>query len=174
MLSGRTIFQLCMATLLRGMALSDEAHLSEKLVSNPDRYTRICARLSENEADPAQGLAAIAPIVRQIGRHRHVQSTPIDIDLMLGALRRAAAAALSCEPQPGAPIEEALRRCATPTSATDLFGRLDSVRQLADALEAADTAALSAHERVLQLLAAEVWHQTFMTYFALKREREPQ
>lgn len=174
MLSGRTIFQLCMATLLRGMALSDEAHLSEKLVSNTDRYTRICARLSESEADPALGLAAIAPIVQQIGRHRHVQSTPIDIDLMLGALRRAAAAALSCEPPPGAPIAEALRRCATPATATDLFGQLDGVRQLADAFKAADPATLSAHERVLHLLAAEVWHQTFRTYFALKRDHETQ
>lgn len=174
MLSGRTIFQLCMATLLTGMAFSDEAQLSEKLVSNADRYTRICARLSVTEHDPALGLAAIAPIVQQIRRHRHVQSTPIDIDLMLGALRRAAAAALSCEPPPGAPIEEALRRCAKSASATDLFGRLDGVRQLADAFKAADASALSAHEDVLQLLAAEVWHQTFRTYFALERERRPQ
>jgi hypothetical protein len=175
LLSGRTIFQLCMAaTLLTGTAFSDEPQLSKKLVRNADPYTRICARLSETEHDPAQGLAAIAPIVQQIRRHHHVQSTPIDIDLMLGALRRAAVAALSCEPPPGSPIEEALRRCAKSASATDLFGRLDGVRQLADAFKAADASVLSADEYVLQLLAAEVWHHTFRTYFALERERRPQ
>ena len=174
LLSGRTIFPLCMATLLTGTAFSDEVQLSEKLVRNADRYTRICARLSETEHDPAQGPAAIAPLVQQIRRHHHGQRAPIDIDLMLGALRRAAAAALSCEPPPGAPIEEALRRCAKSASATDLFGRLDGVPQLADAFKAADASALSAHEVVLQLLAAEVWHHTFRTYFALERERRPQ
>ena len=54
----------------------------------------------------------------------------------------------------------------------DLFGQLDGVRQLTDAFKAADAASLSEHERVLHLLVEEVWDHTFMTYFALKRERD--
>ena len=173
MLSGRTIFQLCMSTLLVGMALSDEAQLGEKLISNTERYTQICVRLRETETDPGQGLTAIAPIVQQIERHRFVQSTPVDFDLMLGALRLAAADLLSCTPPPASPISDALRLCAAPEVGSDLFVRLDGVRQLADAFKAVGAAERSEGERVLYLLAEEVWHHTFMTYFALKREREP-
>lgn len=171
MLSGRTIFQLCIATLLVGIALSDEAQLSAKLISNAERYTQICALLGDYESDPAEGLSVIAPVVRQIERHRFIESTPIDIDLMLGALRRAAVALLLCEPPPAAPIRDALRLCAEPRAAKDLFGRLDGVRQLMDAFKAVEVRILSEPERVLHLLAAEVWHHTFITYFALQREQ---
>jgi hypothetical protein len=170
MLPGRTIFQLCVATLLMGMALSDEAHLSDKLISNTDRFTRICLHLREAETDPSRGIASIAPIVEQIRRHRYVQTTPVDFELMLGALRLAATAWLSCEPTPVTPIKDALRLCAVPQT-NNLFGKLNGVRQLADAFEAADPTALSEHGRVLHLLVEEVWHHTFMTYFALERER---
>ncbi len=171
MLSGRTIFQLCIATLLVGMALSDEAQLSEKLISNAERYTRIYALLRDAESDPAQGLATITPVVEQIGRHRYIESTPVNFDLMLGALRRAAAVLLLCEPLSAAPISDALRLCAAPGAANDLFSQLDGVRQLTIAFKADEAAGLSERERVLRLLAAEVWHHTFMTYFALKREQ---
>lgn len=172
MLSGRTIFRLCMATLLVGMALSKQAQLGEKLISNAERYTKICAQLREAETDPATGLSAIAPIVQQIQRHRYVQSTPIEFNLMLGALRLASSTLLACETSSVTLISEALRLCSAPEATNDLFGQLDGVRQLTDAFKTADAATLSEREQVLQLLAEEVWNATFMTYFALKRERD--
>jgi hypothetical protein len=172
MLSGRTIFQLCMSTLLFGMALSEEAHLGEKLVSNSERFARLCSVLSECADDPARALATIDPIVREIERHRFVQSTPVDFDLMLGALCRAAAALLSFAPLQSGGLEEALRLCAVPKEGRDLLPRLDAVRQLVESFEASEATALSDHERVLHILSQEVWRITFMTYFALKRESE--
>lgn len=82
----------------------------------------------------------------------------------------AASALLACELTSAAPLEDALRHCAVP-EASDLFGKLDSVRQLVDAFKTTDPTALSAHERVVQLLIEEVWHHTFMTYFAMERGR---
>lgn len=172
MLSGRTIFQLCMSTLLFGMALSDEAHLGEKLVSNSERFTRLCSVLDDSSGDPGQSLSTIEPIVREIERHRFVQSTPVDFDLMLGALRRVAAMLLTFAPLQSGAIEVPLRLCAMPKEGRDLFTRLDAVRQLIEAFEASGATALSEQARVLHVLSQEVWRATFMTYFALKREGE--
>ena len=55
----------------------------------------------------------------------------------------------------------------------DFFGRLDSVRQLAEVFKAVDVAALSTHEGALQDLVAEVMPQAFMASLIASRKSTP-
>lgn len=170
MLSGRAIFQACMSTFLFGMATAEAAGLGEKLVSNAERFTRLCALLDRESDDAGELLATAAPIVREIEHHRFVSSTPVDFDLMLGALGRAAAALLRLAPLQTVALEEPLRLCALPRKGRDLAARLDAVRQLVEAFKAADGVSLTEQEKVVQMLAEEVWRATFPTFYALQRE----
>lgn len=171
MLTGRHIFQLCMWTLLFGMALADEARLGDKLVSNAERFGRLCSIL-EQPADPAGALVAIDPIVQQIERHRFVQSSPVDFDLMLGALRRASSALLACDPALTDGLGNALRLCAAAKQGRDLFTQLGALRDLVEAFKGREKSELPDRQRVVHVLAEEIWSMTFMTYFALERERK--
>ena len=170
MLSGRAIFQACMSTFLFGMAAAEAARLGEKLVSNAERFTRLCALLDQGSDDPGQLLATAAPIVREIEYHRFVSSTSVEFDLMLGALGRAAAALLLLAPLQTGALEEPLRLSALPRQGRDLVTRLDAVRQLVEAFEAADGSSLTEQEKVVHILSQEVWRATFQSYYALKRE----
>lgn len=170
MLSGRAIFQSCMSTLLFGMATAEAARLGEKLVSNAERFTKLCELLDHTTDDPGQLLAKVAPIVREIEHHRFVSSTMVAFDLMLGALSRAATTLLRLSPLQTVALEEPLRLCALPRKGRDLAARLDAVRQLAEAFKAADGAFLTEQEKVVQMLAEEIWRATFPIYYALQRE----
>jgi Apea-like HEPN len=169
---GRTIFRLCLATLLVGIAMSDKAGLAAKLVSNTERYKKICTILNDHIDEPSAALGLILPICKQIKEQRYVQSTPVNFDLMLGALRLSASTLIKCAVQPNPAIIMPLGVCAKSATDQDLFAQLDGLRQLQEAFKNLELSALSECEQVLQILADEIWHHTFTTYFALKRERQ--
>lgn len=172
MSSGRKIFQLCLATLLTGVAHADEAGLSEVLVSNTERYTRLCTVLQQMELDPAKSLDAVAPVVRQIERHRYVNASPVGIDLMLGALRLACKALVDCSFDQTPDFLQALSLCAAPGPKASHFDRLDALFKLTEEMKAVSADQLRDEQRTVHLLAEEVWNVTFTTYFAMKRAAE--
>lgn len=169
MSSGRKIFQLCLMTLLTGVAHADEAGLSEALVSNTERYTRICTVLQQGGQAPIEALAAVAPTVRQIERHRYVNASPVGIDLMLGALRLACTALMDCGFDQPPDLLQALSLCAAPEPKASQFDRLDALFKLTEEIKAVSADLLRDEQRTVHLLAEEVWHVTFTTYFAMKR-----
>lgn len=169
MLSGRTIFQLCMGTLLFGMARAEESRLAAKLVSNGERFGSIC-QILENPADPTAALDRIRAIVTSIGRHRFIQSTGIEFDVMLGALSRAASTLLRCGRSLTPALEARLRRCTLPKEGRQLLERLDAVRELNEIFKSSEDGQLGPSEKVLKDLSDEIWSVTFSAYYALKRQ----
>lgn len=169
---GRKIFQMCLATLLTGVAHADEAGLSEVLVSNTERYTRLCTVLQRMELDPAKALDAVAPVVRQIERHRYVNASPVGIDLMLGALRLACKALVDCGSDQTPDFLKALSLCAAPGPKASRFDRLDALFKLTEAIKVVGADQLRDEQRTVHYLAEEVWNFTFTTYFAMKRAAE--
>jgi hypothetical protein len=171
MLYGRQIFQLALSTFLVGADLAKAAGLQDRLVSNAERYTRICAALDADQGAPSDRLRDIAGLVDGLEQFRFVTSAPVPQHLMLGALRSACSALLASGVVVDPPLIEALQQAAAQARKKDELGDLAAVEALTTAFKAEDQVMLEPITLVVRDLAEAVWNVLFMRYFDLQGAR---
>jgi Apea-like HEPN len=69
---GRQIFRLCIGTLLLGAGLAEQAGLEEKLVSNQERYEKICKIMGDETISAEDRIVSIADVVDALDRYRFI------------------------------------------------------------------------------------------------------
>lgn len=170
---GRQIFRLCVGTLLTRAELAEQAGLEDKLVTNQERFERICKVLASQSVNGADKLLEVAPIVRAIDRFRFVSETGLRLESMVGAARLSAKALLESDASLDVQLRERLERLATAKRTADHYEELEAVRGVHELVPDQDTAAKASEGRAITFLLVEVvWGRAFMHYFWLREKRE--
>jgi hypothetical protein len=164
---GRQIFQLCLGTLLTGAELAEKAGLEDTLITNQERFQKICMALSDESIGVPDRLERIVPIVEAIRQYRYVPETGIQIEAMLGATRSAAKRLLEQNDFDSEELREQLERFSTTERTNDHFQELDALRRLNDAFQNKSFVEMAFSKPVRDLVDV-VWNYVFMHYFWIK------
>jgi len=164
---GRQIFQLCLGTLLTGAELAENADLEDKLITNQERFQKICIILSDESIRERERLERIIPIVAAIRQYRYVSETGLQIEAMLGATRSAVKRLLEQNEVASDGIREQLECFSTAQRTNDHFLELDALRTLHDILQNKSVVQTGCTEPVRDLVDI-VWDYVFMHYFWVK------
>jgi hypothetical protein len=164
---GRQIFQLCLGTLLTGIELAENAGLEDKLITNQERFQKICMVLSDESIGARERLERTVPIVAAIRQYRYVPETGLQIEAMLGATRSAAKTLLEENEVASDELREQLRRFSTAERTNAHFWELDALRGLHDIFQNKSTVEMECSEPVRDLVDV-VWNYVFMHYFWIK------
>jgi len=173
---GRQIFQLCLGTLLVGAELAESAGLEEKLVTNQERFQRICRVLEDKTVPARERLEHIGPIVAAIKQYRFVSESALQLETMIGATRLAAKTLLERDAVISPEVKEHLERLIASTGDSDHYQELDALRALESIhIDAAGPTETACFESVRALVEV-VWSYVGMHYFWLKEQHpdEPQ
>jgi hypothetical protein len=166
-LYGRQIFQLCLATLLVGADLAERANLEEKLVTNNERFEKICRCLDVDIGTPGERLVITEPIIRALERYRFIPSGEISRATVIGAVRRAAATLLKARQSPQE-ITIALTRIAATKREDGELTELTAIEELNATLKKFEPANLAVEERIVYDLVEVAWMILFEFYYWLK------
>jgi hypothetical protein len=167
---GTQIFRLCMGTLLVGADLADQAGLEERLVTNQERYEKLCRLFADQALRPVERLDKAAELVDAIERYRFIGETGLRLETMIGAVRLGAKTLL----ESGAQLEESVFRALTAVAqvgrSPDHFDELDAIRNLDETLPDTQRPPAGAEDTIRRLVEA-VWGSVFMHYFWIKDHR---
>lgn len=170
---GRQIFRLCVAVILTGADLAERAGLEDKLITNQERFERICEILSAPSPNAAEKLAQVVSLVRALDRFRFVSETGLRIESMLGAARLSASALLASDLSLDVELRERLGRLASSRRTADHYDELDAVRGVHELVGSLDKTPQASEGRWATFgLVDVVWGYTFMHYFWLREQRE--
>lgn len=174
MLYGRQIFRLCLCTLLVGIDVAERADLQEKLISNRERYEKICRCLDSAETSAANRLLSIEALVRSLQRYHFMPEGPFPLEVILGAAQRASACLWDCAfPMPDS-LTAALKGMATSTRKDDILVRLRAVERLEKEFKAAEKAELRREAAIVANLISSAWMKVAPNFFWLEGEARQQ
>lgn len=166
---GREIFQLCIGTILTGASLASRADLESKLISNSQRYESVCRELKSDTIPPEKRLKRLDSLARDIDRYRYVPDTGLDMVTMLGACRCAAKTVIDYCPEIDEELREALKALSDAPRTSDNLECLESLRVLADLLNA--TEQTKPNEIYgMSILVKATWDYLFFRYYWIKRK----
>jgi hypothetical protein len=167
---GRQIFQLSLATILVGLDLAREANLAEKLVTNQERFEKICKALSADGQSPEDALQRIAPTIYAASSYRYIREPQLKLEALLGAARGCAKRLLDGAFRTSPELRCALDALATATKADDHMAELAALKGINDCLPK-DRSSLSPAELAAFELLDLVWGYVFRHYYWKERER---
>ncbi len=165
---GRQIFQLCVAVIVTGAALADNAKLTSQLATNGERFQRICKTLTQ-AGTPEDLIAATDDNIIDINEYRYQAEDGLTYKQIIAAARLMARQYLQVTAREPQVVMSALNDLST---ATDEFQQLDAIRRIKEGLTSHGTPEHSEPRRILYSLIGSVWDYTFMHYYALQRKRK--
>jgi hypothetical protein len=168
---GRQVFQLCLGTLLVGAELAEEAGLEDTLVTNQERFQKICDVLLDEATLVGERLKYIAPLVSAAQQYRFVPESNLQPKTMIGAVRLAAKVLLEQNEAISQELKEHLERLTTAKRTDDHFQELDALQALDSILRNKPMLAETASNQVIRELVEVVWGYLFMHYFWLKEHQ---
>lgn len=172
---GRHLFQICVATVLTGMALARQLGLSSILVTNQQRFEKVCRELEITGRTVAERFDAIARPIAEIDQFRFVPESTLEFRTMFGAAKRVVQCYLEQTPDEAAEILTLLNEFANVRLDGDYYEPLAKLKQLDERLKLRDqwsANAISGSRSLTVSLLASVWHYTFRRYFDLERQRD--
>jgi hypothetical protein len=84
---GRQIFRICITTIITGAHLAQNLNLPSMLVTNQERFERICQTLGEKDKTPVERLLATSQDVADTDKYRFVPEKGLKIDQMIGTAK---------------------------------------------------------------------------------------
>lgn len=84
---GRQIFRICITTIITGAHLAQNLNLPSMLVTNRERFERICQTLEEKDKTPIERLLATSQDVADIDKYRFVSEKNLKIDQLIGTAK---------------------------------------------------------------------------------------
>ena len=168
---GRQVFQLCLGTLLAGAELAEKAGLEDTLVTNQERFQKICAVLSDKTILADERLGRIASLVSAAQQYRFVPESNLQQETMIGAVRLAAKVLLEQNEIISQELKESLERLTTAKRTDDHFQELDALQALDSILRNKPMSAEMVNSQVVRELVEIVWEYLFMHYFWLKERQ---
>lgn len=167
---GLEIFRLCLATILTGGMLAEDAGLAKRFVANSERYKQIAERLGRTTGPADASIIAIEPLVDELGLYQFVLS-PTPIKVVISALQCAAKALSRCDLQIGEEFVKALNALRDAPKKDD-FAALTALEALERQIRSADQVALGRVGMVVAKLIELGWRGLFPIYYHLKDQRK--
>lgn len=167
---GRQVFQLCLGTLLTGADLAQTAGLEEKLVTNEERFQKICRVLADETIGTRKRLESLAPILSAAEQYRYIPESGLQLETMMGATRLAAKALLQHDEAISQELKEHLERLATAKRSDDHFEELDALAALDGILDGKPKSPETSCTTTVRQVVKVVWDYVFMHYFWLKEQ----
>ena len=127
---GRRVFQLCLGAILVGIDLAEGANLAEQLVTNEERFEKICKILGESGVDPSESLRLIGPIVQAASQYRYVGEPGLRIEPMIGAASLTSKALLQTSPKMTPQAVQALEQLAAAQRTSDHIPQLTALKNV--------------------------------------------
>ncbi|MBH5371013.1 hypothetical protein [Bradyrhizobium glycinis] len=156
-----------MGTLFVGIDLAERADLREKLVSNNERFQKLCELLQSKAGSASERLLGLAPTIRALERYRFLAHAP-DPGPQLTAARLASLSLIDCNLDLAEDLTTAMAGCAASKRSDGEFKQLSAVEALQRAFEKQDDAMLAPEARNVRDLIGLVWMSEFPRYFRLK------
>jgi hypothetical protein len=166
------VFQLCLGTLLVGAELAENAGLEETLVTNQERFQKICKVLADKATPTDERLERIAPIVSAMQQYQFVPGSDLKLETMIGAARLAARALLDHDETVSQELQERLERFTMAKRTDDHLQELDALQALNNSLHNESVWAETIGGQAVHDLVEVVWGYVFMHYFWLKERPE--
>lgn len=166
---GRQVFQLCLGTLLAGAELTEKAGLEKKLVTNEERFQRICRILGNRTIEVRERFNQITPIVAAVEEYRFVSESGLQLETMIGATRLAAKSLLEIEEAIPQDLKEHLRRLIDSKRTEDHLPELDALHALNTVLTDKPVPIEIGWGECFRELVKVVWSYAGMYYFWLKQ-----
>lgn len=166
---GRDVFQLCLSTLLVGMDVAVRADLQEKLVTNNERYQKLCDLLRVEGKTAGERLLSLIPTLAALRRYCFVASG-VERGCMLESVRLSAEAIVSSGIDVPENVAGALRSIAESKRQDGDFRKLAAVKAVAEAFQPFEMATLPQEVRVVREIADLVWMSLFQQYRWLERQ----
>jgi hypothetical protein len=163
---GTQVFRLCLRTSLVGLELSEDAGLEDRLVTNQERFTKLCALFTDSSVDALDRLRTADQHVTSIERFCFVAETGLRLETMISAVRHGVRALLESQLPLDPAIAAAYRTIAKSNKSAALV-ELERVRKLNELLP--DTVRPDAGD-VVRRLVKTVWGIVFMHYYWLKKQ----
>jgi hypothetical protein len=173
---GRHIFQICVTTILTGSIQARQLRLSSMLVTNQQRFEAICRDYDATDRPISEKIAAIAERTREIEQYRFVPEEGLNIETMLGAVRRAIQQYLSSPPAESEEVRRLLQEFLAVKDDPDHYKALSSLRRLNEQMKPEPPTApteLTSLRAITQSLLDSAWGYTFQLYFGLRRQKDP-
>ena len=165
---GRQIFRLCLGTLVVGASMAEAAGLEEKLISNQERFEKICRHLNDEAATPCDRLTRIAPLVDAVERYRFVAER-LKLATVIGATRSAAKAFLACESSHTPDVASALKALVDARRDLNHLSELEALNNLDAALPENASATDTEYGATFRKLFKVVWMSLFPHYHWIKQ-----
>lgn len=169
---GRQVFQLCLGTLLVGAELAQNAGLEEKLVTNQERFQKICTLLADEKIETRKHFSQIEPLVIDIEQYKYVPESGLKIETMIGATRLAAKAFVEYNKTIPQALKEPLERLIAAKPTINYIQELDVLQELHNSFTGTNRFELTEeidYFRIIHNLINVVWYYTFTYYYWIKK-----
>ena len=167
---GREIFQLCLGTILTGASLSSYADLESKLITNSERFEKVCKVLNDCSISNSARLIELETLARAINRYKYVPDSGLNTSAMLGACRVSAKVVMESGIEIAEELRNALSGVIRAPKSENQIERLEALRLIVEVIKNNNNFAGSAELQGLITLVKTTWHYLFRYYFAIKRE----
>jgi len=172
---GRAIFRICFNSVVCGAHMASEIGLASLLISNQERFEKICAVLDKPGINSSDALLSLQKEIFDIDEYRFISETNLSIDTMIAALRFAARHLLSINPAITKNLLDMYSQLTQISSSQDHFAELELIQQLAKRIPEQGSISNGLPFDATSLvfsLTNSVEYYTFMQYYALKSQRE--
>ena len=166
---GRQIFRLCLGTLLVGASLAEEAGLEEQLISNQERFERICKNLDDARSAPRDRLISVVALVDAVEHYRFVPER-LKLETLIGATKLAAAALMACDTSLAPEITHALKALVDAKRDPKHLGELEALHNLDAALSETLSDRDTEYDAIFRKLFKIIWMALFSHYYWIKQE----
>jgi len=170
---GRRVFQLCLGTLLAGAELAEDAGLAETLITNEERFQKVCRLLADKATPAMDRLEQADPIISVIEQYRYVREDNLQIETMLSAVRHGAESLLESGETISQELREHLENLIAVKRTKDHLERLDALQALDKVMENGTVFTGSTGEKIVEHIVKVVWGYVFMHHHWLKKEAKP-
>lgn len=166
---GRKVFQLCLGTLLVGAELAENAGLEDTLVTNQERFKKICMVLSDETIPTSEGFEHIAPIVAATQQYKYVPEGDLKIETMIGAVRLAARGLIGQNNALPQELKEQFERLINAKRTKNHLYELEALLDLDNYLHDKPMPAESIGNQIVRDIVEVVGHYVFLHYYKLKK-----
>ncbi|HXT70949.1 MAG TPA: hypothetical protein VN700_14405 [Vicinamibacterales bacterium] len=169
---GWLVFQICAAAIASGASVAHRHQLETLLVSNGQRFERICQQLKSSKHAPEERLLLVADDIANVADYRWVPERDLAAAPILSALQATVRTFLEARPEQDECGEEL--RAVAASKVADTLDALDRLRRLHDAIKQArwTTGREDRLRGTVTTLIDAAWSYLGLLYFQLKRSNQ--
>ena len=148
--------------------MAERAGLEEKLISNQERFEKICNLLSDEKTNPCDRLEQITVLVDAIERYQFVPAQ-FKPETMIAAARMAAKVLLACDSKLAEEMTQRLRALVDAKRDDNNLSALEALHDLNESFPEESKAIDTEYSATVWKLLRVVWMTLFGIYYYLKQ-----